>query len=99
MYSNLFKNILDAKVRLFSLVCSTLLVSQKMASTTPHAYHSLDQTVQELAGKIVVKRRDNESARQVQLDAIEINEGLKFWRILIISSLNLKMSLAVCANG
>ena len=37
--------------------------------------HSLDQTVQELAGKIVVKRRDNESARQVQLDAIEKNEG------------------------
>merc|ERR1711892_867753 len=51
-------------------------VSQKMASTTPHAYHSLDQTVQELAGKIVVKRRDNESARQVQLDAIEINEDV-----------------------
>merc|ERR1712128_314660 len=50
--------------------------SQKMASTTPHAYHSLDQTVQELAGKIVVKRRDNESARQVQLDAIEINEDV-----------------------
>merc|ERR1711892_1253626 len=50
--------------------------SQKMASTTPHVYHSLDQTVQELAGKIVVKRRDNESARQVQLDAIEINEDV-----------------------
>ena len=39
--------------------------------------HSLDQTVQELAGKIVVKRRDNESARQVQLDAIEKNEGFE----------------------
>ena len=84
MCSNLFKNILDAKVRLFSLDCSTLLVSQKMASTTPHAYHSLDQTVQELAGKIVVKRRDNESARQVQLDAIEINEGLRFWRVELV---------------
>ena len=58
-----------------------------MTSTAPHhhvvgAYHNLDQTVQELAGKIIVKRRDNESARQVQLDAIEKNEG--FFSILTV---------------
>ena len=60
--------------------------------------HSLDQTVQELSGKIVVKRRDNESARQVQLDAIEKNEG--FLKIkLIKTKMILKKSSPVYANG
>ena len=40
---------------------------------------AMDQAVQELAGKIVVKRRDNESALRAQQGAIDKNEGtLKF---------------------
>ena len=36
---------------------------------------AMDQAVQELAGKIVVKRRDNESALRAQQGAIDKNEG------------------------
>ena len=37
---------------------------------------AMDQAVQELAGKIVVKRRDNESALRAQQGAIDKNEGI-----------------------
>ena len=76
-----------------------------MTSTAPHhhvvgAYHNLDQTVQELAGKIIVKRRDNESARQVQLDAIEKNEGFfRFTALKQIKKPSFKKSSAGCADG
>ena len=39
----------------------------------------LEQAVQELAGKIVVKRRDNEAQQRAQQAAIDKNEGKKIF--------------------
>ena len=40
----------------------------------------LEQAVQELSGKIVVKRRDNEAQQRAQQAAIDKNEGKKFFQ-------------------
>ena len=39
----------------------------------------LEQAVQELAGKIIVKRRDNEAQQRAQQAAIDKNEGKKVY--------------------
>ena len=39
----------------------------------------LEQAVQELAGKIIVKRRDNEAQQRAQQAAIDKNEGKKIF--------------------
>ena len=39
----------------------------------------LEQAVQELAGKIIVKRRDNEAQQRAQQAAIDKNEGKKIY--------------------
>ena len=47
----------------------------------------LEQAVQELAGKIIVKRRDNEAQQRAQQAAIDKNEGKIFLAILDQSSI------------
>ena len=42
----------------------------------------LEQAVQELSGKIVVKRRDNEAQQRAQQAAIDKNEGEKFLKVI-----------------
>lgn len=44
----------------------------------------LEQAVQELSGKIVVKRRDNEAQQRAQQAAIDKNEGKKFYQKLFL---------------
>ena len=47
----------------------------------------LEQAVQELSGKIVVKRRDNEAQQRAQQAAIDKNEGKKFYQKLFLSNI------------